>query len=164
MIKFYLVTTKDCFYGKFKQEINILYKYTGEGDLTIEYKLKSESDDCYKPAIPSEVGDYTVEIISSETNNYNVEKVTADFSIKKANYDLSNIIFGDVIYSYDGSLKSVTILGDLPENVKVYYDNNSNKNAGTYVITANFINTDSQHDIKPLKMNLTKKPLDLTNV
>ena len=50
--------------------------------------------------------------------------------------DITGITFVGATYTYDGTEKSLTITGDLPNGVAVNYTNNTATNAGTYTAVA----------------------------
>ena len=84
---------------------------------------------------------------------------TIDWSIEKADYDMSGVTFEDGSFVYDGSAKSIAISGSLPVGVTVSYsgvgttaggeevafDGNSATEIGVYTITATFTIEDSQN-------------------
>ena len=58
----------------------------------------------------------------------------ANIHFQKENF--SDIKFENNFYTYDGTEKSLTVSGDLPDGAKVTYTNNNQINAGTYKVTA----------------------------
>jgi len=79
------------------------------------------------------VGTYPVIISAAETGNYLKVADTVSLVIEKAN--LSGITFRDSIFTYDGTIKSLTVSG-LPSGATASYTNNDKTNAGTYTVTA----------------------------
>ncbi len=94
--------------------------------------------------LPQDAGVYTV--TANFTENIDVvNKVcfpqgTAEFTVtvEKADYDMSGISFSDATYTYDGSEKTLTITGTLPDGVSVEYTTNSLTDAGSVEVTASF--------------------------
>jgi ribosomal protein L15 len=77
-------------------------------------------------------GKYSAVIVSNDPN-YKIKNSEIDFEIKKANYDMSSLVFSDTEFIYDGTRKTVKILSGLPEGVSVIgYTDNSGINAGKY--------------------------------
>ena len=64
--------------------------------------------------------------------------VSLNFTIEKATYDMSGISFGNATYTYDGTEKTLVILGTLPSGVTVTYTTNTLTNAGSIEVTATF--------------------------
>ncbi len=56
----------------------------------------------------------------------------------KLAYDMSGVTFKDATYTYDGTEKTLEIVGDLPSGVSVSYTTNKQTNAGSLVVTASF--------------------------
>ena len=96
----------------------------------------------FAPTISKEegirVGSYDI-VVSASHSNYNVTLINGVYSIVKDDYDVSNVVFNNATYIYDGSEKSIAITGDLPEGVVAIYENNTATNAGTYIATVNFM-------------------------
>ncbi len=54
-------------------------------------------------------------------------------------YDVSNVIFENETFVYDGEEHFISIQGDLPEELDVKYENNNHVKAGTYKVKAKLI-------------------------
>ncbi len=69
-------------------------------------------------------GEYTVHATFTNKNtNYNdIEPMTATLKINKAKVDMSDVVFMDAKYTYDGNPKKMKVTGELPDNVKVTYE------------------------------------------
>ena len=103
-------------------------------------------------------GTYTVTVkFTDTTNNYIVPSdKQATLIINKAVYDMSGITFSDASFTYDGSEKSLAIVGNLPEGVSVHYENNSLTNVGSAIVTASFSgDTDNYELIESKQATLT---------
>ena len=86
------------------------------------------------------VGEYEViaKFSGDETNYELISNKVATIVINKATYDMSGITFDDVTTTYNGSVQSIYISGDLPTGVTVTYENNNNTNVGEYEVIAKF--------------------------
>lgn len=60
------------------------------------------------------------------------------FTITQATYDMSDVAFTDVSYTFDGEEKELLITGTLPIGVQVSYTNNKLTNVGSVTATATF--------------------------
>ena len=76
----------------------------------------------------------------------------------KPEADMSNVYFEDRYFQYDGEEKTMKIIGELPEGVRVSYTNNVQKDKGTYEVTATFTSSDYKK-IEP--MTATMSIIDL---
>ncbi|MGV0978557.1 MBG domain-containing protein [Empedobacter falsenii] len=76
--------------------------------------------------------------------NYNLTYQKADFAITKAS--LVGITFNDNSFTYDGTAKSLAIVGLLPKGTTVNYVNNNQSQAGTYTVTANITGGNNYQD------------------
>lgn len=92
--------------------------------------------------------------------------VTANFTIKKATYDMKNVKFVDLSITYDGKAHSIIASG-LPKGVKVSYSGNGKKTVGKYTVTAKFtgdiINYNAIQDKKAI-LNINAKEISKTTV
>ncbi|MFV0207576.1 MBG domain-containing protein, partial [Empedobacter falsenii] len=84
--------------------------------------------------------------------NYNFTYQKADLAITKAS--LVGITFNDNSFTYDGTAKSLAIVGSLPKGTTVNYVNNDQSQAGTYTVTANIIGGNN-YENQTLKATLT---------
>ena len=113
-------------------------------------------------------GEYTITAIFSHNNpNYNeIPSITAKLIIEKADYTL-NVEFNDMTVTYNGEVQKLEITGELPEGVTVVYENNNNKNVGTYTVTAIFSGDLINHnpiESKTAKLTIEKANYDLSNI
>jgi len=76
--------------------------------------------------------------------NYNFTYQKADLAITKAS--LVGITFNDNSFTYDGTAKSLAIVGLLPKGTTVNYVNNNQSQAGTYTVTANITGGNNYQD------------------
>lgn len=69
---------------------------------------------------------------------------TVSWSIEKATYDMSGVVFTNETYVYDGSAKTILVHGDLPDGVAAHYfygdkeGGNVQTNVGSYQVVAVF--------------------------
>ena len=109
-----------------------------EGGLSFRYKPKGADDSVYSPVEPTQAGEYVVRAQSLETINYYAATVTREFTINKADYNMSGVTFEDATYTYDGEEKTLTISGTLPAGVSVSYSQNALTDAGFIEVVASF--------------------------
>lgn len=80
-------------------------------------------------------GSYTARVGNADPN-YKLLSTTAEYEIKKADYDMSGVSWNGTSFVYDGSKRSVTLFG-LPKGVRVIgYDGDVASDAGKYTATA----------------------------
>ncbi len=89
------------------------------------------------------VGDYDVKLTLTDSANYvwqgsENETISLTFSITKATYDMSRVIFEGATFKEDGTGKSIAVSGQLPEGVTVTYENNNQTKFGVYEVVAKF--------------------------
>ena len=73
---------------------------------------------------------------AKESPNYDFENAVFPFSIRKADFDLSGLVWSDESFVYDGQEHTVTLSG-LPAGLRVTgYADNAAVNAGTYYAVA----------------------------
>jgi len=81
----------------------------------------------------SQAGEHEIAVI------YNGLSTTFVVRVNKRVYDMSSIRFESKTFEYDGTAKSLTIQGNLPNGVSVEYVGNIQTEIGTYTVTAKFI-------------------------
>lgn len=117
----------------YDKNMHMLTKVTSPYNIDFTYSTTGEK----------EVGTYIVYAYPNiNEQNYiakNRREILATMVIAKAKYDMSGIEFKNYSVTYDGTLKSVTIKGKLPDGVTCTYENNAYTNAGTYVAIAHFV-------------------------
>ena len=117
--------------------------------------------------LPQDAGVYTVTANFAEdidvVNKVCFPQGTAEFTVtvEKADYDMSGISFNDATYTYDGSEKTLTIAGTLPDGVSVEYTTNSLIDAGSVEVTASFTgDTANYNAIADMTATLTVEKAD----
>ncbi|TDE01598.1 MBG domain-containing protein [Flavobacterium hiemivividum] len=104
------------------------------------------------------VGAYDVAVNINGGINYNDKQLIAKLIILKGNLD-TNAVLVSTTYTYDGSEKSVTIDGTLPNQVTVSYSNNNKKEVGEYKVYA--VLSKPNYNDKILEANLIIEPKSL---
>ena len=88
------------------------------------------------------VGSYEVTAkFHGDFDNYeSIPDMKATLTITKAIYDMSEIKFENMTFTYDGTPHSLAILNEdlLPEGIEVIYENNSHIDAGEYEVIVSF--------------------------
>ena len=113
------------------------YIYDGlEKSLTITGTLPTGVSVSYTNNKKTNAGTYEViATFTDSTGNYNkLPDMKANLVIEKKS--LPSITFTNATYVYDGLVKSLSIVGTLPEGVSVSYENNNQINAGSYQVSA----------------------------
>lgn len=83
--------------------------------------------------------------------------------MQKATYDMSGVSFADGTFVEDGTAKSLSVAGSLPDGVTVVYDNNGQTASGVYTVTARFVyDTDNYNALSPMTATLTVNRSQLT--
>lgn len=102
------------------------------------------------------------------STNYELpNNLTAKLIIKKADYDLTDVLFEDVTVTYDGEEHKVEVTG-LPEGLSVSYDvSNTLTNVGSVTVTATLSNSNPNYNDIQLTDNkatltIEKQPITLT--
>lgn len=79
----------------------------------------------------------TARFILEDTEHYEeIAPMTAVLKVVES--EIEGISFEDATYTYDGTVHSVAVRGELPEGVSVEYQNNFQLHAGTYTVIARF--------------------------
>ena len=119
-------------------------------------------------------GNYEVVAVISK-DGYESKILKTNLVIEEATLDLSNVVFEDKVYEYDGEPKSIEAT-NIPQGVTVQYEIwnddetiklNNAVNAGTYTIVSKYIAKDENYDqtsTKKAKLTITKSTYDMSNV
>ncbi len=120
-----------------------------EVEYTITYLTKLENDIWVKTTSPINVGTYKAVL------NYQNVSVELLFNIEKATYDLSNLTLSNVEFTYDGTAKTLSVVG-LFDGITVTYLNNVQTEVGTYLVTAKFtVDSENYNEIDDMCAILT---------
>ncbi len=118
----------------------------------------------------------THEVIAKVSKpNYEDLTLKANITIKKANYDLSDIAMADKTVDYTGEAQELNITGTLPTGVTVAYEYYQGEtkldtapiNAGTYTVKAIFTADTTNHnpiEAKTATLTISKIDIDMTSV
>ena len=108
-------------------EVKLAVEGTLPEGVTVEYTGNSAT----------EVGTYPVVAVLSG-DNYNTLELTAYIVIEALpeDKDITGVTLEDATFTYDGTAKSLAVVGTLPEGVSVEYNGNGKTDAGTYTVTA----------------------------
>ena len=107
------------------------------------------------------VGDYNITATFTNSNpNYNdVAPITRKLTITKATYSL-DLLFEGAEIDYDGKYHKLEVKGDLPEGLTISYENNNQKDAGEYLVVANFINSNPNYnEVSSMEATLKINPI-----
>ncbi len=132
-----------------------------KGDVSVRYVMNKAID----------AGIYEAEayLLVRDGDNYEQpHKMTISWEIKKARFDMSNVIWSyDEPITYNGLANTVTLY-NLPEGVWAEYDNNIAVNAGKYEANAHFGVNNSNNYIVPEMMTcqweIKKRRFDMSRV
>ncbi|MGS2764622.1 MBG domain-containing protein, partial [Sinomicrobium sp. M5D2P9] len=92
--------------------------------------------------------------------NYETLELTANLTITPA--VITGITFNDGSFVYDGTARSLSLEGTLPEGTSVSYGNNSRTDVGTQEVTATLAGTN--YETLELTANLTITPAVITGI
>ena len=95
------------------------------------------------------VGTYTVlAVFSGDSANYNpIANMTATLTVTQNK--VQGVTFDSRTVTYDGAAHSLAIEGNLPQDIAVVYEGNSQTNAGTYTVTAKFVGSNPNFEQLP---------------
>lgn len=108
------------------------YKYTLEG------LIEGDQINLVLSTSESNVGIHEI-VASISNNNYMLVYTPSLLTIMKSSYDVSNLSFEDATYTYDGTAKSISLIGELPIDIEVVYQNNEQTDVGVYEVVVEFI-------------------------
>ncbi len=129
--------------------------------LKITESLPSGASVSYANNSRTNAGTQTVTATINGGGNYNDLVLTAELTIAKA--DITGITFNNASFIYDGSEKSISIMGSLPSVASISYTNNSLRDAGTQTATATIHGGNNYNDLV-LTAELTIAKADITGI
>ena len=143
----------------FGETVDIVYTYAlVTANVAGEYNVTMSSS--------TAAGNYSVKATLAGTDNYNEVSSTYGFTIYKADYNLTGVVFADAENSYNGSPQTITMT-NIPAGLTVVYTYTKGGNAvdpenvggvGTYTVRATFTNNDlNYNDPTPSYMEATLK-------
>ncbi|WP_313103231.1 MBG domain-containing protein, partial [Empedobacter sp.] len=135
-------------------------KVYGTNDPVLTYQITSGKligSDVLSGAIARDTGENVGSYVINQgtltaSANYDFTYQNANFDITKAT--VNGITFNDDNFTYDGTAKSLAIVGSLPKGTTVNYVNNDQSQAGIYTVTANIIGGNN-YENQTLKAILT---------
>ena len=127
-----------------------------------------ECDTDYTVTFPEnskDIGEYsaTVTFIGKYAS---IDSKTLAYSIVKANYDMTGVVFNDLTVTYNKNSHSI-FATNLPEGVTVEYTNNNKTEPGVYEIVATFTGETEFHNAIPNKtaiLTINKANYNMSNV
>ncbi len=127
-----------------------------------------ECDTDYTVTFPEnskDIGEYsaTVTFIGKYAS---IDSKNLAYSIVKANYDMTGVVFNDLTVTYDKNSHSI-FATNLPEGVTVEYSNNGKTEPGVYEIVATFTGDTEFHNAIPNKtaiLTINKANYNMSNV
>ena len=114
-----------------------------------------------------EIGEqlFYVTYTPSDTNYKEVTGIPVTVAVAKGTYDMTGITFPDATYTYDGTIKTISIPNPLPDGITVSYQNDSRVNAGSTTATAVFSGDYAHYNEIPsltATLTITKKDIIIT--
>ena len=91
---------------------------------------------------------------TGDSNHESISDMTANYTVNKADYDMSGVKFESSTVEYNGEAHSIFISGILPAGVTVEYVGNDNTAVGEYEVRAVFASSDPNYK-KPKTMVAT---------
>jgi gliding motility-associated-like protein len=136
------------------------FVYDGSAkSLAIAGTLPQGTSVAYTNNARADVGTQTV-TATITGSNYTTLELFAELTIAPA--AITGITFADDTFVYDGSAKSLTISGTLPQGTSVAYSDNSRTDVGTQTVTATI--TGSNYTTLELFAELTITPAAITGI
>ena len=133
--------------------VRTVYTYTGEEQTVTGAVLNhGETELVYSEnsfVTVAEGNGMVVTVSAAETENYLAVSVDIVITVNKADYDMSGVIFADVEFVYDGTEKTLTLGGELPDGVTYSLSENIRTEAGVTVVTATFIGDGENYNAIP---------------
>ena len=151
--------------------VRTVYTYTGEeqtvtgavlnhGETELVYSLNTF-------VTVAEGNGMVVTVSAAETENYTAVSVDIVITVNKADYDMSGVIFADVEFVYDGTEKTLTLGGELPDGVTYSLSENIRTEAGVTVVTATFIGDGENYNAIPdmtATLTVAKATYDMSGI
>ena len=151
--------------------VQTVYTYTGEEQTVSGAVLNhGETELVYSSntfVTVAEGNGMVVTVSAAETENYTAVSVEIVITVNKADYDMSGVIFADVEFVYDGSEKTLTLGGELPDGVTYSLSENIRTEAGVTVVTATFIGDGENYNAIPemtATLTVAKATYDMSGI
>ena len=122
-----------------------------EYSIYLEGDIPENIEVTYENNYQINAGTYKVTALLKDTKGYCDELPTfeATLTINKADYDMSDVMFNDATYEYDGRSHALEVEGTLPDDVTVSYINNDHINVGEYEVVAVFTHDNPNYNEIP---------------
>ena len=151
--------------------VKTVYTYTGETQTVTGAKLNhGETELVYSEntfVTVAEGNGMVVKVSAAETENYTAVSVEIVITVNKADYDMSGVIFADVEFVYDGTEKTLTLGGELPDGMTYSLSENFRTEAGVTVVTATFIGDGENYNAIPdmtATLTVAKATYDMSGI
>ena len=151
--------------------VKTVYTYTGETQTVTGAVLNhGETELVYSEnsfVTVAEGNGMVVAVSAAETENYLAVSVEIVITVNKADYDMSGVIFADAEFVYDGTEKTLTLGGELPDGVTYSLSENVRTEAGIIAVTATFYgDADNYNAIPEMTATLTvlKATYDMSGI
>ena len=130
-----------------------IFTYDGvEKTITIDGELPEELVVMYTSNKMTDAGESLAYAYIMDESGYVYTTLNAVLTIEKA--DLS-FTMADDTFTYDGSAKKLSVKEEIPEGVKVVYENNAQINVGTYEVVAKISVNGNYNAVEDIKATLT---------
>lgn len=126
--------------------LTVTKRYVPEG-VTVEYENNDQI----------EIGVYEVVATLKSPNGFILKTLTAKLTIEKAIKDVSKVKFDDAIYIWEPNTEYTITATNVPDNVRVEYENNTAYAEGTYEAIAKLYDKDDDELLKTLTAKLIVK-------
>lgn len=151
--------------------------YTGEF-YTVEVKNVPEGTTVTYPTTNRfrNAGEYEATAILRR-DAYEMKEMKAKVTIRKADYDLSKVVFADKTETYDGNPHVLALEGEVPAGLYVDYtitreggkeeSGNSAKNAGSYTVQATFAGDSANYNLispKEAVLTIEQATIDVSGI
>ena len=130
--------------------------------ITVTGKLPAGVSVVYGSNTATEPGVYSA-IATLYGKGYVTVTLSAKLTIVAPDVDITGVTFEDITVDFDGDPHELTVSGVLPEGVSVSYSNNVATDAGEYLVTATFSQTNRKDVILSAKLIINEVPHVIVN-
>lgn len=144
---------------------NEYYEYDGfMHTLVIHGELPEEVQVVYSPNTLTKLGriEVTATFLIDERNYYPIPARKAFLTITKG--DLEDVTLEDKTVTYDGTIHSLEVRGNLPAGVVAEYTNNGQTDAGVYKVTVDFYDDEGYYNSLTATLTILKAVYDLSAI
>ena len=166
---------RNVFEGATFEDLDVVYN--GEF-YTVEVKNVPEGTTVTYPTTNRfrSAGEYEATAILRK-DAYEMKEMKAKVTIRKADYDLSNVVFEDKTEVFDGNQHILALEGTVPSGLYIDYTitreggkeeiGNSARNAGSYTVQVSFVGDSANYNlIEPMEavLTITQAEMDLSGI